>query len=85
MVEIDISLTAARITRVMDQILLIRGAPERIRVDHGPEFTSATSSPGASSATSSLNTPSPASPHRTPSSSGSTEFTATACWMPGAS
>ena len=40
-VEIDISLTAARITRVMDQILLIRGAPERIRVDHGPEFTSA--------------------------------------------
>ena len=41
-VEIDISLTAARITRVMDQILLIRGAPERIRVDHGPEFTSAT-------------------------------------------
>ena len=41
-VEVDISLTAARITRVMDQILLIRGAPERIRVDHGPEFTNAT-------------------------------------------
>ena len=26
----------------MDQILLIRGAPESIRLDHGPEFTSAT-------------------------------------------
>jgi len=41
-IEIDVSLTAERITRVMDQILLVRGAPERIRVDHGPEFTSAT-------------------------------------------
>ena len=41
-VEIEISLTAARITRVIDQILLIWGAPEQIRVDHGPEFTSAT-------------------------------------------
>lgn len=26
---------------MLDQILLIRGAPERLRVDHGPEFTSA--------------------------------------------
>lgn len=41
-VEIDVSLTAGRVTRVMEQILLVRGAPERIRVDHGPEFTSAT-------------------------------------------
>lgn len=41
-IEIDVSLTAERITRVMDQILLVRGAPERIHVDHGPEFTSAT-------------------------------------------
>lgn len=41
-VEIGVSLTAQRVTRVMDQILLGRGAPERIRVDHGPEFRSAT-------------------------------------------
>ena len=41
-IEIDVSLTAARVTRVLDQILLVRGAPERIRLDHGPEFTSAT-------------------------------------------
>lgn len=40
-VEKNVSLTAAGMTRVMDQILLIRGAPERIRVDNGPEFTSA--------------------------------------------
>ena len=38
----DISLTAERITRVLDQIVLIRGCPERIRADHGHEFTSAT-------------------------------------------
>ena len=41
-IEIDVSLTAERITRALDQVLLIRGVPERIRVDHGPEFTSAT-------------------------------------------
>ena len=41
-IEIDVSLTSARITRALDQLLLVRGAPERIRVDHGPEFTSGT-------------------------------------------
>lgn len=40
-VEIDVSLTAARITRVLDQVVAIRGRPERLRVDNGPEFTSA--------------------------------------------
>ena len=41
-IEIDVSLTSARISRALDRLLLIRGAPERIRVDHKPEFTSAT-------------------------------------------
>lgn len=40
-IEVDVSLTAARVTRVLDQVTLMRGQPERIRVDHGPEFTSA--------------------------------------------
>jgi putative transposase len=40
-VEIDVSLTAQRITRILDQILVISGAPDRLRVDHGTEFTSA--------------------------------------------
>ena len=40
LIEVDVSLTAARICRSLDQLLLIRGVPERIRVDHGPEFTS---------------------------------------------
>ena len=40
-IEVDVSLTAERITRVLDQLVLVRGCPERIRVDHGPEFTSA--------------------------------------------
>jgi putative transposase len=40
-IEIDVSLTAERVTRVLDQLVTIRGRPERLRVDHGPEFTSA--------------------------------------------
>lgn len=40
-IEVDVSLTAERVTRVLDQLALVRGHPERIRVDHGPEFTSA--------------------------------------------
>jgi putative transposase len=36
-----VSLTAERIIRVLDQLITIRGRPERLRVDHGPEFTSA--------------------------------------------
>lgn len=39
-IEIDVSLTATRVTRVLDQVTIVRGQPERIRVDHGPEFTS---------------------------------------------
>jgi putative transposase len=40
-IEIDVSLTAERMVRVLEQLIEVRGAPERIRVDHGPEFTSA--------------------------------------------
>jgi putative transposase len=40
-IEVDVSLTAERVIRVLDQLLTIRGRPERLRVDHGPEFTSA--------------------------------------------
>lgn len=40
-VEVDISLTAERILRVLDQVVLMRGTPQRLRTDHGPEFTSA--------------------------------------------
>ena len=40
-IEVDISLTAERVSRALDQLVWVRGTPERIRVDHGPEFTSA--------------------------------------------
>ena len=40
-IGVDISLTADRVNRVLDQLLVIRGRPERLRVDRGPEFTSA--------------------------------------------
>jgi len=43
-IDIDLSLTAERVIRTLNQVLLMRGEPERIRLDHGPEFTSDASS-----------------------------------------
>jgi putative transposase len=31
--------TAARVVRVLEQVIALRGAPERLRLDNGPEFT----------------------------------------------
>lgn len=42
MSTIDTSLSARRITRELDRLIEWRGAPATIRVDNGPEFTSAT-------------------------------------------
>jgi putative transposase len=39
-IEIDRSLTAPRVTRILDQVISVRGAPESLRLDNGPEFTS---------------------------------------------
>jgi putative transposase len=39
-IEIDTSLSAKRVTRVLDRILATRGKPNSLRVDNGPEFTS---------------------------------------------
>jgi putative transposase len=39
-IEVDVSLPAARVTRVLDQLLETRGTPEVIVVDNGPEFAS---------------------------------------------
>jgi putative transposase len=39
-IEIDTSLPAERIMRVLDQVIDWRGKPKRIRVDNGPEFIS---------------------------------------------
>ncbi len=41
MINIDTSLSSRRITRELDRLVDWRGAPEVIRVDNGPEFTSA--------------------------------------------
>lgn len=40
-IEVDTSLPTVRVTRGLDQVALERGYPQRIRVDNGPEFTSA--------------------------------------------
>jgi putative transposase len=39
-IEIDTSLSAKRITRVLERVLESRGKPVWFRVDNGPEFTS---------------------------------------------
>lgn len=38
--EVDMSLPAARVIRVLERVALERGLPERIRIDNGPEFVS---------------------------------------------
>jgi putative transposase len=39
-IDIELSLTAERLIGTLNRVLLVRGKPERIRLDHGPEFTS---------------------------------------------
>lgn len=39
-IEVDSSLPAERVIRVLDQVIFWRGKPEAIRVDNGPEFIS---------------------------------------------
>jgi len=39
-IEVDTSLPAARVTRVLDRLKEERGAPQEITVDNGPEYTS---------------------------------------------
>lgn len=38
--EVDTSLPALRVIRVLEHLVESRGRPEEIRVDHGPEFVS---------------------------------------------
>ena len=37
-IEVDTSLPAARVVRVLDRVIGIAGRPESIRIDNGPEF-----------------------------------------------
>jgi putative transposase len=39
-IEVDASLSAPRITRVLDEVIEQRGRPDGMRLDNGPEFTS---------------------------------------------
>jgi len=39
-IEVDKSLPSARVTRVLDQLISMRGKPAKIRSDNGPEATS---------------------------------------------
>lgn len=39
-IEVDISLPASRVVRVLDQLIATRGKPEQLRLDNGPELVS---------------------------------------------
>lgn len=39
-IEIDTSLPSARVIRALDELIELRGAPRRLRLDNGPEFIS---------------------------------------------
>jgi putative transposase len=39
-IEVDTSLPAARVQRVLDRVVAVVGKPDSIRVDNGPEFVS---------------------------------------------
>lgn len=39
-IEVDTSLPAARVVRVLDHVIGVAGKPESIRIDNGPEFVS---------------------------------------------
>ncbi|WP_111672789.1 DDE-type integrase/transposase/recombinase [Algoriphagus litoralis] len=39
-IEVDFSLPAQRVIRVLEFLELVRGLPKMIRVDNGPEFIS---------------------------------------------
>ena len=41
-IEIDTSLPSQRVVRALDELIELRGAPRRLRLDNGPEFISAT-------------------------------------------
>lgn len=44
-IEVDTSLPALRVVRVLEQLSADRGRPEEIWVDHGPEFVSRVTEP----------------------------------------
>jgi len=39
-IEVDTSLPSARVIRALDELVELRGAPKRLRLDNGPEFIS---------------------------------------------
>ncbi|WP_411202392.1 IS3 family transposase [Vibrio vulnificus] len=41
-IEVDLSLPAQRVVRVLERIIAWRGYPEKLRMDNGPEFISVT-------------------------------------------
>jgi putative transposase len=40
-IEVDTSLPSQRVIRALDELVELRGAPRRLRLDYGPEFISA--------------------------------------------
>ncbi|AOT07854.1 transposase [Pseudoalteromonas luteoviolacea] len=63
-IEVDTSLTAERVIRVLERVIAWRGKPKQIRVDNGPEFTSNALDSGAAEQCIKLEFIEPGSPYQ---------------------
>jgi putative transposase len=75
-IEVGVSIPAARVIRVLEQLIEVCGRPAAFRLDNGPELTARSSPTGATSMRSRSATSNPANRIRTPSSNASTARTA---------
>ena len=78
-IEIDTSLPAARVVRALEELTEVRGVPQSIRLDNGPEFIAQALKQWAQNKALSYATFNRESRRRTPMWSVSTELTERRC------
>lgn len=78
-IEVDTSLSAARVIRALNELVDVRGVPLSIRLDNGPEFIAHALAQWWQSRAMLSITSSPASPRRKPMSNHSTRPTVPRC------
>jgi putative transposase len=81
-IEIDTSLSAKRIIRVLDRVVESRGKPARVMVDNGSEFTSGEFCLWCREHTIEIQYIQPGKPTQNGYIERFTDFTGMQCWMP---